>query len=111
WSEASRHSDHCLLATIPWKWWTGMDSNHRRREPTRLQRVPFSRSGTRPPAALYRLQLRTQARLAAGSWGDLPLTMSHAQPQLAAAKTRKTAAPRAAATARRGPPGRQSQLP
>ncbi len=37
------------------KWWTGMDSNHRRREPTRLQRVPFSRSGTRPPGALYRL--------------------------------------------------------
>jgi hypothetical protein len=36
------------------KWWTGMDSNHRRREPTRLQRVPFSRSGTRPPGALYR---------------------------------------------------------
>ena len=39
-------------------WWTGMDSNHRRREPTRLQRVPFSRSGTRPQGALYRLNGR-----------------------------------------------------
>ena len=36
----SRHSAEC--------WWRGLDLNQRRRTPTDLQSVPFSRSGTPP---------------------------------------------------------------
>src|SRR5437868_6693112 len=42
-----------------------MDSNHRRRKPTRLQRVPFSRSGTRPWGALYKFR---PGQLKRGHW-------------------------------------------
>lgn len=31
-----------------YRWWRGMDSNHRRRKPTDLQSAPFSHSGTPP---------------------------------------------------------------